>query len=256
MIEAINKNFSELNIGDRVITQAKIIQIKEDQKNPTPKWYLLTLNDGTKNIRLFINDLNSFKVGDAIEIDFSVREGKPYNGNPQLAFNVNSSRKLEEVPEKLIDKTKIILRKEDIKECSDDQKIKIYTRVITLKPKGGERAKNQKILVRDIENRPIRVWVSKKYIQKLEDAGAEYFILQATVKKMQQYDSSILSLNYIITGDEALKDESARLFYENRIRYYSEELLKCLKIMKKHYPKTKINNKTVTGILANYRNGY
>ncbi len=251
MIEALSKNFSDLNIGDRVITQAKIIQIKEDQKNSNPQWYLFTLNDGTKNIRLFINEKNSFKIGDIIEIEFSVREGKPYNGNPQFAYNVHFIRKCDEIPNKFKDKIKNILRKSEIKDCEDNQKIKIFTKIITLKPKDGERNKNQKILVSDLENKPISVWVSKNDIKSLENLeNSEYFVLKATVKKMQKYkDTSLLSFDSILKGENALQDESARIFYENRIIYYSEELLRCINIMKKYFPQNEIN---INKNLANF----
>ena len=258
MTEALNKNFSDINIGDRVITQAKIIQIKEDQKNQIPKWYLLTLNDGTKTIRLFLNEINSFKIGDVIEIEFTVKEGKPYNGNPQFTYNVHSSRKSEEVPERLLDNIKTITRKNEIKDCGDDQKIRIFTKIITLKPKDGEREKNQKILVSDLENKPISVWVSKNNLKMLEQLDkSEYFILQATVKKMQQYkDTSILSFNSMINGDAALRDETARHFYDERINYYSEKLLNSLQLMKQYFPENKTNYKTINAILAHFRNGY
>jgi len=258
MIEALNKNFSDLNVGDRVVTQAKIIQIKEDQKNETPKWFLLTLNDGTKTIRMFLNEINSFKIGDVIEIEFTVREGKPYNGNPQFAYNVHSSRKSEEIPERLLENIKIIIRKNEIRDCVDEQTVKIFTKIITLRPKDGEREKNQKILVSDLENKPISVWVSKNNLKMLEQLEkSEFFILQATVKKMQKYkDTSILSFDSMINGDTALRDETARLFYEARINYYSELLLDSLKLMKQYFPENKVNYKTVNGILAHFRNEY
>ena len=258
-----NKEFKDLIVGDRVLANAKILNVlKKDEKHEVPRWFLISIFDGTATIRLFLNDMTGLNVGDTLKIEFTVREGKPYNGRPQLAFNVHSIRKSDEIdipdvkvePEPSSD-VKSILRRKEIQDLNDNQRIKFYTRIITLKPKDGTREKNQKILVADLENKAISVWIPKTELRILEAIPEmEYFILKATVKKMKKYNgTAILSFNSIIRGEEARKDEVARIFLEERIDYYSKELLNCLNIVKTNFNTENESASKLNMVLKDFR---
>ncbi|NHI92021.1 MAG: hypothetical protein EAX96_05920 [Candidatus Lokiarchaeota archaeon] len=245
-LKAVEKRFSELLIGDRIRTIAKVTNIKSDEKNDIPKWHLVYLFDGSKTIRIFLNDISTYNIGDYLELEFTVKEGKPWNGNPQLAFDLHyvskSDKPFKEEAHKeepFISKSKPIqkpkngtveiLRKEELKNIEIDESVKFYTRILTLFPKDGTREKNQKILLVDLENKPVSLWLPKSELPvfKIIKDG-EYFVVNATVKKT--HDNPFLVFNSLIRGDEARNSNVAQKFIDERIKYYSHELEKYLKL--------------------------
>ncbi|MHA1785898.1 MAG: hypothetical protein ACTSVE_11960 [Candidatus Helarchaeota archaeon] len=254
--QIFNKNFSDIQVGDRVVAVAKIIDIKKDEKNEQPQWYLLSLFDGTRIIRIFTKDIASFKVNDIVKVDFSVKNGKPYNGRPQFAYELFSISKSDHVPHILTKlEPKGILRKSELKELKDGQKIKLYTKVLTLSPKNGTRDKNQKILITDIENKPISLWLFKNHLKEFEELKKdEYFLLAATVKKVPQNENaSFLVFDNLIKGKDANKDIVARAFFEERIRYYSQEMLRFLRLRKENFDDRGFNFEMLISMLELFR---
>jgi len=261
--QSINKPFDKLAVGDKVLTHAKILNvIKTDQKHDVPRWYLINLFDGTASIRLFLNDMTGLNVGDVLKIEFTVKEGNPYNGRPQLAFNVHSVTRSDDIKITSVkgeprpsSGVKSILRRKEIQDCNDNQRIKIYTKIFTLSPKDGTREKNQKVLIADLENKAISVWIPKTDLRLLEAIKElEYFILKATVKKMKKYNgTAILSFDSVIRGEEARKDEVARLFLEERIKFYSRELLNCLTIIKSNFVSDNEHASKLIATLTDFR---
>ena len=237
----IEKKFSDLLVGDRIRTIAKITNIKSDQSNTIPKWYLLYLFDGTKTIRIFFSDISTYKIGDYLELEFSVKEGKPWNGNPQLAYDLHYVSKADKPiktlsPKKThkrnqkIDKNGVIqfLRKDELKEIETGAIVQFYTKIRTLNPKDGIRQKNQKILLSDLENKPIGLWIPRTELPVFEAINeGEYFVVNATVKKT--HDNQFLVFLNLIRGTEAQNSSIAQKFFEQRIKYYSHELGKYLK---------------------------
>jgi len=96
-----------------------------------------------------------------------------------------------------------------------------------------------------LENKAISVWIPKTDLRLLEAIKEmEYFVLKATVKKMKKYNgTAILSFNSVIRGEQARKDDITGDFLEERIQYYSKELLNCLNTVKTYFP---IDNESVS----------
>ena len=148
-----------------------------------------------------------------MEIGFSVKEGKPFHGRPQFEYNVEYVKKSEVIPNALkqvpvTENQKPIgfLKKEELKNLQDGQKVKLYTRIITLSPRGGEREKNQKILITDIKNAPISLWTWKDKLPLFKEIKEmEYFLLFATLKKAKENQNVFfLSFDRLVRGKEAL----------------------------------------------------
>ena len=83
----IGKLFADLNAGDRETVVAEITQIKIDEKNTPPQWFLYYLFDGATTIRAFGKAPTGLEVGDIVMVDLGVRAGKPFNGKPQLNYS-------------------------------------------------------------------------------------------------------------------------------------------------------------------------
>ncbi|MHA1786221.1 MAG: hypothetical protein ACTSX4_02935 [Candidatus Helarchaeota archaeon] len=254
--------FSDMQVGDRVQSIAKIINIKKDEKHDIPYWYLLYLFDGSKTIRVFLKDITSLKIGDVLEIGFSVKEGKPFHGRPQFEYNIEYVKKSEVIPNALkqvpvTENQKPIgfLKKEELKNLQDGQKVKLYTRIITLSPRGGEREKNQKILITDIKNAPISLWTWKDKLPLFKEIKEmEYFLLFATLKKAKENQNVFfLSFDRLVRGKEALKDEIAKKFIDNRIKYYSEVMLQFLNLRKENFNDNDPNHDMLISMLESYR---
>ena len=135
------KTFNELEVGDRVECHAKIIALyKHDEKHDPPKWFLIGLHDGTKTLRMFLNDMTDLNVLDVVKIDFTVKEGKPYNGMPQHAYTIHSITRKESIPqEKSLPKSKYTI--DDIMEYLQDydRRFKEFVNEVmtALKKEGG-----------------------------------------------------------------------------------------------------------------------
>lgn len=245
---AVEKKFANLLIGDRIRTVAKITNLKSDQKNDVPKWHLAYLFDGSKTIRIFIDDVSNLKIGDKIELEFSVKEGKPWNGNQQLAFDLHYMSKLNEPKKTMAPIPKLkaasptqlkqeisnvvgFLRKEELKILTVDQPVQFYTKVRTLKPKDGIREHNCKIILVDLEMKSVGLWLPKTEISVFEAIeDDEYFVVNAIIKKT--HDNPFLVFQSLTRGKKARMSTIAQRFYAERIKYYSHELDKCLKLVK------------------------
>ena len=168
---AVEKKFADMIVGDRIRTIAKITNVKSDQKHDIPKWNLVYLFDGSKTIRIFMDDVSTMKIGDYLELEFSVKEGKPWNGTPQLAYDLHYLSKVSET-EKIpapapqparkapptqqhpSDKVAGFLRKDELKDLPVDQPVQFFTKIRSLSPKDGIRERNRKILL--VDQVPVR----------------------------------------------------------------------------------------------------
>ena len=179
---AVEKKFSDLIVGDRIRTVAKITNFKSDQKHDIPKWNLVYLFDGSKTIRIFMDDVSDLKIGDQLDLEFSVKEGKPWNGNPQLAFDLHYMSKVnesEKVPAPKLPAPKLsqrapappreqasntvvgFLRKDELKALPVDQAVQFYTKIRNLAPQNGMRERNRKIILVDLEMKSVGLWIPK-----------------------------------------------------------------------------------------------
>ena len=242
----VEKKFSELLVGDRIRTIAKITNMKSDQKNKIPKWHLLYLFDGSKTIRIFLNDISTYNVGDYLDIEFSVKEGKPWNGNPQLAYDlyyisktdapIETSTPQEELKKSSPKPTNGIisfLRKEELKDVNVETNVQFYTRIRTLTPKDGMRETNQKILLVDLENKPVGLWLPKTEFEVFKAVKeGEYFVVNAIVKKT--HDNPFLVFKNMIRGEQAHMSDIAQKFFHERIKYFAHELEKYLRLITKN----------------------
>ena len=91
----VGRTFEDLSAGDRETIIAEITQIKIDEKNTPPQWFLYYLFDGTTTIRAFGKKPEGLGVGDIVKVDLSVKEGKPFNNKPQLNYRCHSIDKVD-----------------------------------------------------------------------------------------------------------------------------------------------------------------
>jgi len=237
----IPKTFANLKVGDHITATAEITQIKYDHKNDPPAWVLYYLYDGTSTIRVFRNRILPFQVGDFVKIDLDVLTGKPYKNKPQLSYRAIYMRRIGKEDPRYNDiarnlEYKGILRKSDLQDYPEGTRIKLFTKVLDLTPTNGKKEKNQKILVADVENKPISLWFPKECLSLFKSLEPdEYFVLKAIIKKVEQNQTlHYLSFETFIQGKEAYMDTVARQFVEERIRYYSQELARYLQLWKTH----------------------
>ncbi|NVM54472.1 MAG: hypothetical protein HWN66_12280 [Candidatus Helarchaeota archaeon] len=238
------KSFAELKLGDNITALAEITQIQHDEKNTPPAWVLFYLYDGTSTIRLFRNRNRNFEVGDVVIIDLDIREGKPFKNKPQLAYRANFMRKIDKSDPRYTShlqnlRYKGILWKSDIQALPDGTRIKIFTRILNLHPNNGVKEKYQKVIIADLENKPISLWFPKECFPIFESIEErEYFVLKAIVKTIEHNMSArFLSFDTYIQGKDAYKDSIARQFFEEQISYYSQELNTYLKLWKTYVSK-------------------
>ncbi|MFX1294253.1 MAG: hypothetical protein ACFFD2_05270 [Promethearchaeota archaeon] len=259
--EIMERSFADLNAGDSTTLVVEITQIKQDEKKYPPQWFLYYLFDGTTSIRAFGKNPNGLKVGDIVIVDLSVRIGKIFKGKPQFNYRIHSMQKIEKErigKSHFLDKLKYreILRKSDLQTLPDGTRIKIFTKLLNLYPINGDREKFQKIIVADVENRPISLWFKKEDFYLFEALKSEeYFILKATVKTIEQNTTArFLSFELLIRGEEIYKDTSARNFFEERIRHHSKELFIYLHLWKTHISEANLGINLLILVLRSFRN--
>lgn len=251
--EELVTTFANLKTGQRINTVAEITQIRYDEKNDPPTWVLYYLYDGTMTIRVFQNRILPFQVGDVIKVDITVSEGRPYKNKPQLAYRavfMRQIRKEEPHYQKLTKhlQYKAILRKADMQELLEGTRIKFFTHVLDLNPANGNKEKFKKILVADVENKPISLWFPKECLPLFKSLEKEeLFILKATVKRVEQNPAArYLVFETFAQGKEAYSDPVAQLFFEERIRYYSQELTSYLELWKiTNAHRTDVNHESI-----------
>ncbi len=105
MMHPVSKRFTELQVGDRLTAVAEITDTLADSKHSPPEWFRYTLYDGTASVVIFARDW--FEVGDAVEIQVEVYQGKAYLQKPQLAFKLHSIKKLSETDARQADLKKL-----------------------------------------------------------------------------------------------------------------------------------------------------
>lgn len=254
------KKFAELKVGDHVTTIAEITQIRYDEKNDPPDWILYYLYDGTSTIRVFRNEVEQFEVGDVAKIDLHVREGKPYNNTPQLAYRVNLLQKIDKKDSNYAKQLqnlryREVLRKSDLQRLTDGARVKLFTKILSLHPTNGVKEKFQKILVVDVTNKPISLWFPKECFPLFECIEEdEYFVLKAIVKTVEQNQSArFLSFETFSQGKEAYNDPVARQFFEERIRHHSGELSTYLKLWQTYAPEFNLDINVLSIILQAFR---
>lgn len=254
------KSFANLKMGDHITALAEITQIKYDENSDPPTWVLYYLYDGTSTIRVFRNRILPFKVGDFVKIDLDVLQGKPYKNKPQFNYRAIFMRRIETEDPRYTEllknlEYKAILRKSELQEFPDETRIKIFTKITDLHPSNGEKDKYQKILITDIQNKPISLWLPKECLPLLEALEEnEYFVLKATIKAVEQNPSlKYLSFESYIQGKDAYTDSVARLFFEERIYYHSKELDHHLRLWKTHVGLPNQNIDLLILIIQNFR---
>ncbi|MHA1130024.1 MAG: hypothetical protein ACTSRC_09905 [Candidatus Helarchaeota archaeon] len=239
--EYAGKSFQDLTIGDRGEVIAEITQIRQDEKHHPPEWCLYYLFDGKIVIRAFGKVSSGLSKGDIVKVNFDVRKGKPFNGRPQLSYKIHKMEKVakdEKIYGTIVKKLKYqeILRKSELATLPAGTRVKLLTKVLNLHPLNGEREKFQKILIADVENRPISLWLKKEKFEIFEAlSDEEYFILKARVRTVSQNPvARFLSFEEILRGNEIYRDTAAKGFLDERIRYYTNKLIKYLDLWKKN----------------------
>jgi hypothetical protein len=243
--EFIGKSFTDLAIGERGEVVAEITRIQQDEKHKPPEWCLYYLFDGKTVIRAFGKVSSGLSEGDRVKVDFNVRKGKPYNGKPQLSYKIHKMENLDDAENnyrtllKKLDYQEI-LRKRELVELSDGTRVKLFTKILNLHPVNGEREKNQKVLVADVENRPISLWFKKENFEIFEAlSDEEFFVLKARVKTVEQNPAArYLTFEEIRRGDEIYRDLVAKSFLDERIRHYSKKLMNYIQLWKKKIDKS------------------
>lgn len=244
-IEELDKEFvsffSELKVGDRRNIVVEISEIKMDEKNEHPHWFLYYLFDGMAMIRAFGRAPNEMKIGTRVIVEIEVHEGKIFNGKPQFNYQIHAMEKIEEsglAQSHLLEKFeyKAVLRKRELQDLPDGTRVKLFTRILNLHPINGERDKFQKILVVDVENKPISLWFNKENFPVFEALNEEeYFILKATVKTIRQNQTArFLSFETLLRGEVIYKDQVTKRFVEERIRHHSHQLLSYIELRKSY----------------------
>ena len=131
-------------------------------------------------------------------------------------------------------------RKAILQTYPDGSRVKLYTKVLNLHPQNSEREKYQKILVSDLRNKPISLWLRKDDFHQFENLEPnEYFVLNATVKTVEQNNNArFLAFDTLTRGDASQKDPIIAKYFEEKIKYHSQKLLEYLDLWRAKTPKT------------------
>ncbi|MHA1264422.1 MAG: hypothetical protein ACTSRS_04225 [Candidatus Helarchaeota archaeon] len=229
------KHFSNLAPGDHITTLAEITQIRQDTKNKPPRWVLYYLYDGSAIIPIFQNKNLAFRVGDIVKIDLKVSEGKPYKDRPQLSFHAKIIEPIEKEDPKYQNALQKfaynpILRKSELKNFPEGTRIKLFTKILDYYPPNGEKNKFQKILVADLDEKPISLWFPKECFPLFKTLTEnEYFVLKSIIKVASSNNNArYLSFESFIQGKDAFIDPVAKQFFKTKVRFYSRQLLTAL----------------------------
>ncbi|MHA1650398.1 MAG: hypothetical protein ACTSYB_09395 [Candidatus Helarchaeota archaeon] len=256
----MENTFADLEIGDRETFVAQINQIKQDEKHSPPQWYLYYLFDGAKTIRAFGRAPNKINAGDFVIVDIAVKKGKPFNGKTQLTYKIISINKIEKEnirSSHLFKKFQYheVMRKADLQTLSDGTRVKLFTKILNLHPMKGEKEKYQKILIADIEEKPISLWLKKEDFHLFEALNDdEYIILKAVVKNTDYSPTArFLSFENFIRGEEIYDDPIAQHFIEEKIKSHCQQLLTYTNLWKTYIAQSNLGIELLSLILKNFQ---